>query len=59
MAWTKYGLIISFSFKSIGCGMGLMDNGPLNSKQIFVPIKVWPVCKKSDGLFGLAVQPSV
>ena len=40
VAWIKYGLIISFSFKSIGRGMGLMDNGPLNSTQIFVPIKV-------------------
>ena len=29
VAWTKDGLIISFSFVSIGREMGLVDNGPL------------------------------
>ena len=47
MALTKYGLIISFSFKSIGHGLGLMDNESLHSKQIFVAIKVWPICSKT------------
>ena len=59
MAWTKYGLIISFSFNSIGRGLSLMDNGPLNSKQIFVAIKVWLVWKKLDGLLGLNGSISV
>ena len=36
-----------------------MDNWPLNSKQIFVTIKVWPICKKLDGLSGSAVKPLV
>ena len=55
MAWTtKYGLIISFSFKSIRSGMGLMDNESLNSKQIFVELK-----SGRDGLSDLAVQLSV
>ena len=39
VAWTKYGLIISFSFKSTERGMDMMDNGSLNSKQIFVELR--------------------
>ena len=55
VAWTtKYGLIISFNFKSIRSGMGLMDNESLNSKQIFVELK-----SSRDGLSDLAVQLSV
>ena len=45
MTWTKCRLIIIFDFKSIGCGMDLIDNGPLN-KQTFVAIKIWSVFKK-------------
>ena len=47
VVWTKYGLIISFSFKSIGCEMGLMDNGrPVNNKQIFVGLRYGRFIKK-------------
>ena len=31
--------MINLSFKSYGCGMGSMDNGPFNIKQIFVEYK--------------------